>query len=94
MDEKNQINEMSEIITKICEKKKVIGSYTIATTLYNQNFRKQSEGAWVWKKKIEPQAQNRLYCSVCDDECLAKNNYYVKSNFCPHCGAKMKGGAE
>ncbi len=46
-------------------------------------------GYWKWERKIEPQAQNRLYCSICDNECLSKNNYYVKSNWCPHCGAKM-----
>ena len=59
-----------------------------------QGYRKQSEGEWIWKTKIEPRAQNRLYCSVCDEECLAKNNYYVKSNYCPNCGAKMKGESE
>ncbi len=46
-------------------------------------------GCWKWERKIEPQAQNRLYCSVCDNECLSKDNYYVKSDWCPHCGAKM-----
>lgn len=48
-------------------------------------------GYWKWETKIEPQAQNRLYCSVCDNECLAKGDYYEKSKYCPHCGAKMDG---
>lgn len=48
-------------------------------------------GYWKWETKIEPQAQNRLYCSICDNECLSKGNYYVKSKYCPHCGAKMDG---
>lgn len=65
--------------------------FGVFANLTANGYRKQSEGEWIWKKKIEPQAQNRLYCSVCDDECLSKNNYYVKSNFCPNCGAKMKG---
>lgn len=46
---------------------------------------------WKWEKKIEPQAQNRLYCSRCDKECLSKGSYYVTSDYCPHCGAKMDG---
>lgn len=46
-------------------------------------------GYWKWERKIEPQAQNRMYCSVCDNECLSKGNYYVPSDWCPHCGAKM-----
>lgn len=48
-------------------------------------------GYWKWEKKIEPMAQNRLYCSCCDKECLGKNNYYELSKYCPHCGAKMDG---
>ena len=48
-------------------------------------------GYWKWETKIEPQAQNRLYCSVCDNECLAKGDYYEKSKYCPHCGARMDG---
>lgn len=54
----------------------------------------EREGEWVWKVKIEPNAQNRKYCSVCDEECPGKNNYYLHPNFCPNCGAKMKDGAE
>lgn len=52
---------------------------------------KVKHGYWKWEKKIEPQAQNRLYCSVCENECLGKNNYYVKSEYCPHCFARMDG---
>lgn len=48
-------------------------------------------GYWKWEKKIEPQAQNRLYCSICDNECLSKGNYYAYSTYCPYCGAKMDG---
>lgn len=48
-------------------------------------------GYWKWETKIEPQAQNRLYCSICDNECLSKGDYYVKSKYCPHCGARMDG---
>ena len=59
-----------------------------------QGYRKQSEGEWIWKTKVEAQAQNRKYCSVCDEECPSKNNYYLHPKFCPNCGAKMKGGVE
>ena len=48
-------------------------------------------GYWKWETKIEAQAQNRLYCSVCDKECLGKDNYYVKTEYCPHCFARMDG---
>lgn len=48
-------------------------------------------GYWKWEKRIEPQATNRLYCSICDNECLSKGNYYVPSTYCPNCGARMDG---
>ncbi len=50
---------------------------TIATNLYNAGYRKQSEGEWrgVWDYE----------CSVC-------NGYSeYKTDYCPDCGAKMKG---
>lgn len=48
------------------------------------NYRKQSEGEWVRHK------ENCLYnkCSICSYEHCREDNY------CPNCGAKMKGGAE
>lgn len=61
----------------------------LAEQLLRDGWSRHVEAEWVWKTKIEPQAQNRLYCSACDNECLSKGNYYVKSNWCPHCGAKM-----
>ena len=96
MSEKKQIEEIRKDIFA------AFGGYakweedwqSLAEAVYNAGYRKQRVGVWVWKMKIEPQAQNRLYCSVCDEECLAKNNYYVKSNYCHNCGARMKGGAE
>jgi len=108
MNEQNEKQAIEEMAKDLCENYNDDGTcycdgkpcdfecenFTDAQYIYVKSYRKQIEGEWVWKMKIEPQAQNRLYCSVCDKECLAKNNYYVKSNFCPHCGAHMKGGAE
>ena len=55
-------------------------------------YRKQSEGEWL---DIDICAED-MYCSVCGGiapvDC-EKEEFY-KSNFCPNCGAKMKGGAE
>ena len=38
-----ELNEMSEIITKTCENKRIISSMHIAKSLYNAGYRKQSE---------------------------------------------------
>lgn len=58
-------------------------------------YRKQSEGAWMTYHCVsgEPSARGRCIqyktytCDVC-----GKSNGRKKSNFCPNCGARMKGG--
>jgi hypothetical protein len=62
--------------------------------LYNAGYRKQSEGEWI---QHQPYHQtDDFYCSLCGAiapvDCL-KEDFY-ESNFCPNCGASMKGGAE
>jgi hypothetical protein len=62
-----------------------------AERLYNNGYRKQIEGEWVSNCQTD-----EYICSLCGGfspiDC-EKENFY-KSNFCPNCGAKMKGGAE
>ena len=45
--------------------------------------KKQNEGEWL----------DNLYCSVCG-YCYDTGEYSNSRNFCPNCGAKMKGGEE
>lgn len=46
-----------------------------------------------WKLKQGDEGVH-WYCSKCREEALFDIfNYQEKSNFCPNCGAKMKGGA-
>ena len=56
-----------------------------AEFLYNAGYRKQSEGEWVWTENGEADYEKYWVCSVC------KEHEFIKSKFCPHCGAKMKG---
>ena len=59
--------------------------------LLDAGYRKQSEGEW----KLEHEFYGRMVCSNCREEALVNDfNEYVDSEFCPNCGAKMKGGAE
>ena len=65
-------------------------AHEYATKFYNAGFRKQSEGEWIRKDGF-------LVCSKCDAtkpiafSTAIKLTYY-KCDFCPKCGAKMKGG--
>ena len=51
--------------------------------LYENGYRKQSEGEWVKKYEKAP----RYVCTACNH--LFNNKEY---KFCPNCGSKMKGG--
>ena len=75
--------------------------FTIAKHLYAKGYRKQSNGEWVtnaWdgnKWIIIPYDKHEhigAHCSVCNKRALLNyNKDEVTSNFCPNCGAKMKG---
>ena len=54
----------------------------LAENLYEQGYRKQSEGEWIIKGLANPK------CSACN----SYNRCGDKSNFCPNCGARMKDG--
>ena len=53
-----------------------------AEKLYIKGYRKQSEGKWYRS------GQDGSECSLCGAE---NTNLRSKNNFCPNCGAKMKG---
>ena len=58
-------------------------------------------GEWV----LEHETYGQMMCSVCGKECPTERkpdpyeecrmtNFYIKSNYCPNCGAKMDGKGE
>ena len=60
-----------------------------AERLYCKGYRKQSEGEWERKRWIIFDSEKVGYrCSSCN------TTWDAPTNFCPNCGAKMKGGAE
>lgn len=44
------------------------------------------QGEWITTRTLKH--DGNPYCSNCDEETI------IRYNFCPNCGAKMKGGAE
>lgn len=55
-----------------------------AEKLYNAGYRKQKEGEWIPTEVLFVELP---VCSVCGYECE-----YEYFNFCPNCGAHMRGG--
>ena len=67
-----------------------------AKAFYEAGYRKQSEGEWETETTNWVYDVKRTYCSNCRksgifDSFMGK---YHLTNYCPNCGAKMKGGAE
>ena len=91
MSKEKQIKEMAKaLMDTINAKHGHTSMRDLAEALYNAGYRKQSEGEWKYDEDCEC-----FVCSVCGHSAL--NNYRMlstNSNFCPNCGAKMKGGAE
>lgn len=67
----------------------------MANAIINNGYRKQREGHWISKEEAELMDRFDLaytcsVCGHCDWDCTESENF----NFCPNCGAKMKGGSE
>ena len=98
MSREKQIEEMAKALRRyecfgncqICAK---CWAYPMAEMLYNEGYRKQSEGEW-----------KDNHCTACGmspigDEAwtdigLTPPKFEHCMSFCPCCGAKMKGGTE
>ena len=75
-----------------------------ARRAYEKGWCKQSEGEWIvdaWNGEkyitipYQKHEHTGAYCSLCKSPALLDGaEFGVASNYCPNCGAKMKGGAE
>ena len=94
MSREKQIEEMVKTLSTCecdCLKCKTCYSWKLCETLYNADYRKQSEGEWL---EIDDGVLigegKHLECSKCGT--WRPNRQRV--NYCSNCGAKMKGGME
>ena len=58
----------------------------LAHALTAKGYRKRSEGEWLKFRLSADDTANRWKCSVC------KTEQHEETDYCPNCGAKMKGG--
>lgn len=90
---KEQIEEMAMLISG--NEIQHCGHRDIAERLYNAGYRKQKEGEWIGE--ADGYADGELvydvwHCSECN-HCIddGTDDADLLPNFCPNCGAKMKG---
>ena len=97
MTKEKQIKDIARVLCDAHEpcSKCVWGRCDVGNTairLYEAGYRKQSEGEWIEQIKVARQSNKPplLYyqCSLCGVYLATRANY------CPTCGAKMKGGEE
>ena len=88
MSKEKQIEEIKLLLESTCDNTECNYPFNCdlcqATRLYTAGYRKQSEGEWLRF------GQDDVQCSLCGKVNTNCNN----NNFCPNCGAKMKGGEE
>ena len=94
MSKEKQIIEIKECIDSVygadCAYFDVDG-FAIANEIYNAGYRKQIEGEWKFESDPINDPKGYFIRIVCPN-CGLKTGQV--SNFCPQCGAKMKGGAD
>lgn len=93
MDEKKQIEELSDFLWHNTLIHTEDLCHDVAETVIIEGYRKQSVGEWV-----------NNHCSICGmmpigDEIfkyldITPPRFDLFMNFCPNCGARMGGGAE
>ena len=99
MNEEKQIKEMANDLRQAevwDDLDGVLNRTKTAKKLYKKGWRKQSEGEWIGE--ADGYADGELvydvwHCSECN-HCIddGTDDPDLLPNFCPNCGAKMKGG--
>ena len=92
MSKEKQIEEMARLLESFCELQDECSCIADcdecrATKLYEAGYRKQSDGEWEKRTFVIFDSEKVGYrCSECN------TTWDTPTNYCPNCGAKMKGG--
>lgn len=100
MTEEKQIEEMKHIACLGCKHlmecdesiRERCGFMVLIEALYAEGYRKQREGEWIKHPCSYECTVCKVSVEVYAEEYDPTTDYDL--NYCPNCGAKMKGGAE
>ena len=93
MDKEKQINEIADIMFKRLNGANFDDVNEAAVDVYEKGgYRKETQGEWVMRENKSP-TQIEAYCSICGRDAVYQviDNRWQFENYCPHCGACMKG---
>ena len=82
--------------TELCQVAIMRDALALIKELTEENERLRAEGEWdvVYEyNEYRRRKEAKIACSVCGHK-PKYEGYLSDMNFCPNCGAKMKGGAE
>ena len=88
MTQEQQIEAMAYVLCGGCNEcyKSLCADWYRAERLYKAGYRKQIDGEWIFNRG-RCYGEPAYYCSLCNEGA----SEYGMDNFCPNCGAKMKG---
>lgn len=103
MTENEQLVEIEEMardmctfsqISKCCECSEECFYKEYAKRLYAKSYRRVERGEWKRNKKELGVDRAEAECSICGREVVYQviDGKWGFENFCPHCGADMRGG--
>lgn len=98
-NEKQAVEEMAALMDGACDVIPLGECYTVdcnkckAALLYNAGYRKQINAKW---KSGTKNGQFGYYCTNCDAGFTVENAEWIakEHDFCPKCGAMMKGAKQ
>lgn len=89
MSREKQIDEMAKDLETVCG---CVRNEDKAGALYDTfGWRKQSEGEWLEQVRVSKEGKPLLRHYKCN---LCGVYLATQANYCPNCGAKMKGGVK
>ena len=92
----NQEELKQRLVGFLIEANVTMFPHSVANHLISNGVTIRERGEWVYGDKRVPMGEDgcpvsSAYCSKCGEWLTASDEYYCYGNFCPKCGADMRG---